>query len=145
MQDIRKRLIRQFFLMNAGAVAAFALFALIAFLKLPIFNCVSYKFFHLYCPLCGGTRAILSLLRFDIVSALKYNAFIFYLAFAAIAYDVKVGVWAYRGREDTFDMPRCLIWITAVLFALLFIGRNLVMIAWGIDPIGDLVGYWNGL
>lgn len=143
MEDSRKKLIRQFFLMNACVVAVAAAFLLIAFLNLPIFDCVSYRFFHLYCPLCGGTRAIFALLELDVLGALRYNSFIFYLAFAAIAYDVKVCVGVFRGREDAFTMPKWLIWLTAVLFALFFVGRNLMMIAWGIDPIGDLVGYWR--
>ena len=143
MEDGRKKLIRQFFLMNAGAVAVAASFVLIAFLDLPIFDCVCYRFFHLYCPLCGGTRAIFALLELDVIGALRYNSFIFYLAFAAIAYDVKVGVGAFHGRADAFAMPKWLIWLTAVLFVLFFVGRNLMMIAWGIDPIGDLVGYWR--
>ena len=129
--------------MNVGLVAACAVFLLIAFLNLPIFNCVSYKFFHLYCPLCGGTRAIFALLKLDFISALKYNPFLFYLAFAAVAYDVKACVWAFNGKKDAFDLPKWLIWLTAVLLALFLVGRNLLMIAWGIDPIGDLVIYWR--
>ena len=87
--------------------------------------------------------AIFALLELDVFGALRYNSFIFYLAFAAIAYDVKVGVCAFRGRDDAFAMPNWLIWLTAVLFALFFVGRNILMIAWEIDPIGDLVGYWR--
>jgi len=143
MEERRKNLIRQFFLMNAGVVAVAAAFVLIAFLNLPIFDCVSYRFFHLYCPLCGGTRAIFALLELDVIGALRYNSFIFYLAFAAIFYDVKVCVGAFHGRADAFAMPKWLIWLTAVLFALFLVGRNLMMIAWGVDPIGDLVGYWR--
>lgn len=143
MEESRKKLVRQFFLMNIGLVATGAAFLLITFLKLPIFNCVSYKFFHLYCPLCGGTRAIFALLELDFICALRYNSFIFYLAFAVIAYDVKVGIWAFKGRNDAFVLPKWLIWLTAVLFVLFLIGRNLLMIVWRIDPIGDLLGYWR--
>lgn len=129
--------------MNIGAFAACAVFLLIAFWNLPIFNCVSYKFLHLYCPLCGGTRAIFALLELDLISALKYNPFLFYLAFAAVAYDVKACIWVFKGKDGAFDLPSWLIWLTVVLFVMFLVGRNLLMIAWGIDPIGDLVTYWQ--
>ena len=147
MEKRRKRLIGQFFLMNAAFVVVAVAFLLIALLKrkvyLPIFECVTYKFFHLYCPLCGGTRAIFALLGSDFISALKYNPFLFYLAFAAVAYDIKACIGAFKGKIGAFDVPKWLVWVTSVLFVAFFIGRNLVMIAWGIDPIGDLVGYWR--
>ena len=143
----QKKLIGQFFLMNAALVLAAVAFLLIALLKqrvyLPIFECVTYKFFHLYCPLCGGTRAIFALLEFDLISAIKYNSFLFYLALAFIAYDIKACIWAFNGKIDAFVVPKWLVWVTSVLFVAFFIGRNLLMIAWGIDPIGDLVGCWR--
>ena len=85
MEKHRKRLIGQFFLMNAAFVVIAVAFLLIALLKqrvyLPIFECVTYKFFHLYCPLCGGTRAIFALLGLDFISALKYNPFLFFILY----------------------------------------------------------------
>lgn len=147
MEKNRKRLIGQFFLMNAAFVAIAVAFVLIALLKqrvyLPIFECVSYKFFHLYCPLCGGTRAIFALFGFDLISAFKYNLFLFYLSFAVIVYDVKACIGVFKGKIDAFFVPKWLVWVTSVLFVVFFVGRNLIMIVWGIDPIGDLVGYWR--
>ena len=147
MEKNRKKLIGQFFLMNAALVIAAVAFLLIALLKqrvyLPIFECVTYKFFHLYCPLCGGTRAIFALLGLDVISAVKYNPFLFYLALAFVAYEIKAGVSAFKGKIDAFIVPKWLVWVTSALFVAFFIGRNLLMIAWGIDPIGDLVGYWR--
>lgn len=40
-------------------------------------QCGLYKYTGLYCPGCGGQRALHSLLHFDILSALKYNILIF--------------------------------------------------------------------
>lgn len=36
-------------------------------------QCISYRLFHLYCPSCGNTRCVLSLLQGNLLSALRYN------------------------------------------------------------------------
>ena len=36
-------------------------------------QCVTYRYFHLYCPGCGGQRAVHQLLNFDVLQAFKYN------------------------------------------------------------------------
>lgn len=41
------------------------------------FGCPIYNFLHTQCPCCGTTRAWLSLLRGDIVSAFRYHHLFF--------------------------------------------------------------------
>ena len=36
-------------------------------------TCIFYEMFHLYCPACGNTRCILSLLQGDIITSIQYN------------------------------------------------------------------------
>lgn len=36
-------------------------------------KCLFYTTYHLYCPACGNTRSIYSLMNGDIASALRYN------------------------------------------------------------------------
>lgn len=43
--------------------------------KAPL-PCILYTVTGLYCPMCGGTRAVISLLNGDIFSALKNNLFV---------------------------------------------------------------------
>ena len=42
-------------------------------------TCPVFEYLHFYCPACGATRAVLALLRFDILSSLYYNPFVLYL------------------------------------------------------------------
>ena len=147
MKSERRRLISLFFMINGITVAAACLLLLLAFLKsyvsVPLTDCYFHQLFHLYCPLCGGTRAFMAIIRFDIVSALKYNAFAVYLFALAIYYEIKSGIMAFRGNNKAFSLPVWLLCLTGGLFVLYFVGRNLLMIFFGFDPTGDLVAYWT--
>ena len=41
----------------------------------PFSHCFLKEWFGVYCPLCGGTRALYELLHFRLLSALRYNAY----------------------------------------------------------------------
>lgn len=40
-------------------------------------KCFFYSNFNIYCPACGNTRCIASLINLDILSAIRYNPFTF--------------------------------------------------------------------
>lgn len=46
--------------------------------KIPIPTCPIHKYLNIYCPACGCTRAIISLLKLDIISSIYYNPIILY-------------------------------------------------------------------
>ena len=146
MKAEKKRLVSLFFMINGIAIVSACLLLLLALLNsyvdIPFTDCYFHKYLHLYCPLCGGTRAFMAIIRFDIVSALKYNAFAVYLFALAIYYEIKSGIMAFRGNSKAFDLPIWLLCLTGGMFVLYFVGRNLLMIILGFDPTGDLVVYW---
>ena len=115
-----------------------------AYLGKILGGCLMHRFF-IYCPLCGGTRAIAALLRFDFVAALKYNAFVVLMCFVILALDVWAWVRYFQKKEPLVILPQW-VWITgcSVLVAY-FILRNLLMIVFGIDPTGDLVYFWDAM
>lgn len=51
-----------------------------SFLKnyISIPACPIYTHFGIFCPACGGTRAIISLLSFDIISSILFNPIVIY-------------------------------------------------------------------
>ena len=60
-------------------------------------TCVFLEILGLPCPGCGMTRAALSLVKFDIVSAAKYNITVFFMpyVFVYVFFDVKGKVHNY--------------------------------------------------
>ena len=65
----------------------FSLFVL--YLKLGIYiPCLFHKLTNLYCPGCGTTRMILSLLKFNFYQAFRYNPLVFILLI--IFYPIKI-------------------------------------------------------
>lgn len=45
---------------------------------LPDAECVVYKLFGVYCPGCGGTRAVIALLHGELLKSLWYHPFVMY-------------------------------------------------------------------
>ena len=147
MNDNKRKGIRNFVLLNLGllcVLAAFLLYALmLKRIKVPYVYCLMYSLFHLYCPFCGGTRAIFDILNLDILSAIKHNVFLIYLIIAFVFYDIRALSMILKGRKNAFSVPKWLWMLTVILFAVFFVVRNLLMIAFGIDTVGDLAGFWR--
>ncbi len=98
--------------------AAVLLGALAAFVFAPIPLCPTRFYFHVPCPGCGSTRAVLALLHGDVHAALALNP----VGLVAAALAVPSLAWILRGvvREGrVVDLPRWLrvVW-TGVIGAL---------------------------
>ena len=59
-------------------------FKLKDYFSIPV--CPIYNYFGLFCPACGGTRAIISLLNLDLVSSILYNPIVIYSIFFSTLY-----------------------------------------------------------
>ncbi len=126
------------------AILLFPLYRRIAELAtLVLSSCVLHDRFHLYCPLCGGTRAIGAILSGDFLAAFSYNPFVTLLLALLVAWDILALIRLLRGRQRIFALPTW-VWITLMAVALAYgILRNVLLIAVGYDPLGDLIGFWH--
>lgn len=108
-------------------------------------DCIMLRWMLLYCPLCGGTRAVMALLRLDLVAAFSYNAFVTVMAFVLIGLDVVAWVRYFQKKEVLLRLPGWC-WIAATVVMILYwILRNYLVIAHGIDPTGDLGSIWAAI
>ena len=49
-------------------------------------TCAIYTNLGIYCPACGGTRAVISLLHFDFLSSILFNPIVIYTLFFSTLY-----------------------------------------------------------
>ena len=142
-----KKALRRYLFLHAcllGIVLIFPLYFRIS--KLPpfsYFGCLLLNLFSLYCPLCGGSRAVLHLFKLDFLAALQANAFALLLIAVIVFFDARAFVRLLRGEEQIYQIPQ---WIYTVMFIIMMVFwvlRNVLAIGFGIDPLGDLSSAWN--
>ncbi len=102
-------------------------------------TCVVLNRLHIYCVGCGGTRAVLSLLRFDILGAVRYNITAPIAVVVYIYYDIRAFVAIKKGDDGYFKKQKY-IWIYITLGVMLAnaILKNVLLFN-GIDLIGDIL------
>ena len=127
------------------AVCAHVWRALIDALSLEgISGCIMHDLVHIYCPLCGGTRAFVALCRGQLWQSLQYHPLALYFALGFLMFD---GIALYRlirrDERPLLAVPRWY-WIVAIVIAaIVFVARNIALICLGLDNLGDLVAYWQ--
>jgi len=123
------------------AMVAFALYGVVVLYLLPEmpYHCFMHDVLHLYCPLCGGTRAFMAVFRLDFLTAVTYNPAVFVATLVFLCFDLRAFLLARRGSErplfPRFLLPLGVIWLMGYTAL-----RNLLLF-WGVDPIGDLAPY----
>ena len=96
-------------------------------------GCGFYELTHLYCPGCGGTRALESLLRFDIISSLKYNAILLPGILLFVYYDVRILKAAYKEDDGYILNNKFIPVLVYTIFVVVnFFLRNALLIC-GVD------------
>lgn len=106
-------------------------------------GCILHDLVHVYCPLCGGTRAMVALCRGQLLTSLLCNPVTAYLAVGFIVFDVIAAVRIIRHSPlPLVRIPKWYVIGAIALAALVFIIRNALMIGYGIDNLDGLAHYW---
>lgn len=98
-----------------------------------IAGCWFYRTWQIYCPGCGGTRAVEALARGDLSAALRYHPAVPYLAVTVGLYLLSQTVWRLRRRKGRVlrYRPGWLYLLLAIL-AVNCLVRNLLWLGFGI-------------
>ena len=117
----------------------FFLFSRLRAAGYPVVTCPLHDLLHIYCPFCGGSRAILSLLRFDFATAFRVNPAVLLSLPVLLFYYVRALVVFFGGGPFSFRVPRGWTFALLGLFAAFFLLRNILLLAFGFDPAGDFL------
>ncbi len=138
----RKKLLSRYLLIHLAILLYGAMILLWSLLSRRFgvrYFCLSHDLFGIYCPFCGGTRALSALLRLDLLSALACNAAFVFTLPILLFFDVRAFYLILRdhGTDSLFPRPAGI--SIVVIFAVYFIVRNLLVFVFGIDLTGDFL------
>ena len=103
-------------------------------------DCMLGDVLHLYCPLCGGTRALLAILSFDLPAAVRYNFAVMAAIPAVFFLELRALYLLWRGVDKPL-LPRVLLPVTVAYLIVWMLVRNTAMLL-GVDPTGDHAAFW---
>ncbi len=89
--------------------------------------CPIYTHFGLYCPACGGTRAVISLFHFDIIQSIKYNPIVIYFFFSTTLYIIIETINYIFKKKLHFSWKICL-WLGITILLINCIIKNIYIL-----------------
>lgn len=106
-------------------------------------GCLLHDVLHIYCPTCGGTRAVVALFRGQLLSSLAYHPLSLYLVVGFICFDVQTAIAIRKDSPHVLHIPNWYLWGMLIIAATVFIVRNYLLIVHGWDNLGDLLPFWH--
>lgn len=89
-------------------------------------SCPIYTHFGLYCPACGGTRAVIALFHFDILKSLLYNPIVIYFFFISSLYIIIETINIIFKKKINFPSKICL-WLGVAILLINWIIKNIML------------------
>lgn len=103
-------------------------------------ECYFKVHWNIYCPGCGGTRALLALIRGDVVQSMKYNPIVLLFLMDVLG-TTTLCIIENKNKKYSTARWRMIIHIVFLIFILaFFLVRNLMLYGFGIDVLGDFSG-----
>lgn len=121
-------------ILAAIAVVIAALFTVFSErLALVRFPCIFHEITGLYCPGCGGTRAVRALLKGHIITSFIYNPIVLYCAFMYIWFmGSQMLERLTKGRIKGLKYRHIYLWLALLMVVVNCIMRNILLIWYGI-------------
>lgn len=89
--------------------------------KFHIFiECPIYKHFHVYCPGCGLTRMLLSILKLDLYQAFRYNPLVFIMTPFIIFFAVEKMYSEYKNKKSIYKSVPNYIWYVVIVILIVY-------------------------
>ena len=144
MSVFRKRLLLFLLISNASLLTVSLIYAHITALSMESgIEAVSCLFKHnmkLYCPGCGGSRSLVYLLRFDILRSFIYYPALPVCALLVLDADVRAIISLIKDSPGAILGFRInALIIIPIIIILSFIIKNILLVCFGIDILGDII------
>lgn len=96
--------------------------------------CVFHLLTGLYCPGCGGTRAVRYLLKGQLGNSVQYHPLILYMAVIVLAEFVSAGLTKVTGKPKwRLGCEKLLIAIAVGIVLVNWFWKNYMLVVYGID------------
>lgn len=140
----RTRAAQRLVWINGALLVAAAVFALLyrwAAEGAPaLFACAVRRRLGLYCPACGGSRAVMCLWRFDLVGALKYYPPVVLCLGLILALDVRLFLNLLYNTDRFTRTYRARTFLSVpVLIVVTWVVRTVCLLGFGVDLLGDFL------
>lgn len=108
--------------------------------------CILNSKFHLYCPGCGGTRALNSLLKLSLLDSFFCHPIILYSVSIFVYYYLKAFIFLLiKKRYPKFYFNYLFLYIGLSIILINFLLRNILAIYFNIDYLGDISSFWQSI
>ena len=132
-----KNLLKSFLFYNILLLFVSAAFIFIYFIsekfELHLLDCFLYKNLGIYCPGCGGTRALLSLLRFDFLKSFLYYPPLLFTVAVILFCEILNLLSLISGNMKYSKLFKYEYFIIIPVTVILSYFIRMVLLFWGID------------
>lgn len=127
VKKVEKNNIKRKLLISLGIIIIIVLF-----LNNIYTPCIFHKLTGFYCPSCGITRCLISIINLDFYQAFRYNQLLFILFPFIASYTVYVFyIWLFNKEDKISKKIPKYIWYSLVIILILFgMIRNIDYFSW---------------
>lgn len=134
---------RDFLVANAAAGAGILILFGALLLKqngfIPNLPCAFHELFHLYCPGCGGTRAMFDLLKGQVLESLYHNPAVVLGIFLIAYYEIGAVVTLVKRNGRRYGHQGWPVYAYLGVVGLYSLVRDILLVMAGIDLLGDFL------
>ena len=144
MSKLRRRILFWFLILNISLLSASIIYGFVTAEALAegreAVECVFKHNMKMYCPGCGGSRSLLYLLRFDIIDSFIYYPALPLMLLFVIDIDIRAFISFIKDSTAALSgFNKMSLVSIPILILLNFILKNVLLIGFGIDILGDIL------
>ena len=139
-----KEFLRDFIIINIASGGAVLVMLAVMMLQrygiLPSMPCAVHELFHVYCPGCGGTRALFELFHGNIIGSLYCNPAVFLGMILILYYEIGAIITIIKNNGKCYYYQKGLLIYGYLIIIMLFtVVRDFMLVGMEIDLLGDFL------